>query len=61
MWQRVKDEGASEGRPVMGRLGIEPVGNIIPRASGQTSLGWGRTGEDRQPALGRTAEMSAGP
>ena len=45
----------------MGRIGIEPTGDIILRASGQTSLGWERKGEDRQPALGSTAEMSAGP
>jgi hypothetical protein len=31
MRRRVKEEGASEGRPVMGQIGIEPSGNIIPR------------------------------
>ncbi len=30
MRRRVKEEGASEGRPVMGRIGVEPQGNIIP-------------------------------
>jgi hypothetical protein len=57
---RVQDEGASESRPVTGRIGIEPRGDIIPRASGQTSLGCERTGENSQPALGSNAEMSAG-
>ena len=31
MGRRVEDEGASECRPVMGRIGIEPSGDIIPR------------------------------
>jgi hypothetical protein len=31
MGRRVKEEGASEGRPVTGRIGIAPSGNIIPR------------------------------
>ena len=31
MGRRVKEEGASEGRPVMGRIGIASRGNIIPR------------------------------
>ena len=31
MGLQVKEEGASEGRSVMGRIGIEPAGNIIPR------------------------------
>jgi len=31
MKQRVKEEGASESRPVIGRIGIEPGGDIIPR------------------------------
>src|SRR3546814_3022435 len=34
---RVKECGESECRPVMGRIGVEPQGNIIPRESGQTS------------------------
>jgi len=29
--RRVKEEGASEGRPVMGRIGVEPPGDITPR------------------------------
>src|SRR5262245_19461605 len=38
MRQRAQEEGASEGRPVMGRRGVAPPGNIIPPARGQTSL-----------------------
>jgi hypothetical protein len=36
---RVEEDGKSEGRPVMGRIGVEPQGNITPRESGQTSIG----------------------
>jgi hypothetical protein len=36
---RVKESGESEGRPVIGRIGVEPPGEIIPRESGQTSTG----------------------
>ncbi len=31
MRRRVKEEGASESRPVMDRIGIKPSGDIIPR------------------------------
>jgi hypothetical protein len=31
MGRRVEEEGGSEGRPVMGRIGVEPSGNIISR------------------------------
>jgi len=31
MRRRVEEEGVSEGRPVMGRIGVEPLGDIIPR------------------------------
>lgn len=37
MGVRVKDGGESESWPVMGRIGIEPQGDIILRESGQTS------------------------
>ena len=37
--RRVKDEGRSECRPVIGRIGVESSGEIIPRESGPTSLG----------------------
>ena len=31
MKRRVEEEGASEGRPVMDRIGVEPPGDITPR------------------------------
>jgi hypothetical protein len=31
MGQRAQEEGASERRPVMGRIGVAPKGNITPR------------------------------
>ena len=39
MGRRVKDEGRSERRPVIGRIGVESSGEITPRESGPTSLG----------------------
>ncbi|HVK54033.1 MAG TPA: group II intron reverse transcriptase/maturase [Burkholderiales bacterium] len=39
MSMRVRDGGQSEGRPVMGRIGVEPKSDIILRESGQTSVG----------------------
>lgn len=38
---RVREEGKSEGRPVMGRIGVAVQTNITPCESGQTSL-WSR-------------------
>jgi hypothetical protein len=39
MGLRAKEDGASESRPVMERIGIEPIiGKIIPRESEQTSI-----------------------
>ena len=29
--RRVREEGASEGQPVMGWIGVEPPGDITPR------------------------------
>ena len=37
MGLRVREGGGSERRPVMGRIGIEPKGDITPRESEQTS------------------------
>jgi RNA-directed DNA polymerase len=34
----VEESGKSECRPVMGRIGVAPEGNITPRESGQTSV-----------------------
>jgi hypothetical protein len=31
MGRRVGEEGASEGRPLIGRTGVEPQGDMIPR------------------------------
>ena len=39
MREREGDVGKSKGLPVMGGIGIEPEGDIIPRESGQTSNG----------------------
>ena len=36
---RVKDDGESEGRSVMGRIGVAPQGYITPHESEQTSVG----------------------
>jgi hypothetical protein len=38
MGRRVGDEGRSERCPVIGRIGVEPPGEITPRESGPTSL-----------------------
>lgn len=35
----VEEDGESECQPVMGWIGIEANANIIPRESGQTSIG----------------------
>lgn len=35
---RAREDGESEGRPVMGRIGVEPNGDMIPRESGRTSI-----------------------
>ena len=50
MGRRVKEEGGSEGRPVMGRIGVEPSGEITLRESGLTSLGCLRTRPSEQLA-----------
>jgi hypothetical protein len=38
MGVRVKEDGKSESRLVMGRIGVALSGNITPRESGQTSV-----------------------
>src|SRR6516164_11354320 len=50
MGRRVKDEGGSEGRPVIERIGV-----ITPRESGPTSLGCLRTRPSEE--LAREAEQ----
>jgi hypothetical protein len=73
--QREEDEGGSEGRPVMGRIGVafdleaahaaggkraEPWPDYsIPRESGQTSLGSSVTRKLGKPMSGSVADMSA--
>ena len=60
MRRRVEEEGASEGRPVMGRIGVEPSGDITPRrkpADFPLVLAY----VNRQPTgVGSDADMSAG-
>jgi hypothetical protein len=48
MGRRVEDEGRSERRPVVGRIGVEPPGEITPLESGLTSLGCLRTRPSEQ-------------
>src|SRR5262249_41815793 len=52
MGRRVGDEGGSERRPVIGRIGVEPSGEITPRESGPTSLGSFVTRAPGQPLQG---------
>ena len=58
MGRRVKDEGGSEGRSVIERIGVEPSGEITPRESGPTSLGCLRTRPSEQLAQ-ETEQMTA--
>jgi len=58
MGRRVADEGGSEGRSVIGRIGVEPPGEITPRESGPTSLGCLRTRPSDQLAQ-ETEQMTA--
>ena len=48
MGVRVKDDGKSESRLVMGRIGVALTGKITPRESGQTSI---RSFPTRKPEL----------
>ena len=50
MGRRVKDEGESQCRSVIERIGVEPPGEITPRESGPTSLGCLRTRPSEQLA-----------
>jgi len=58
MERRVEDEGGSERRPVIERIGVEPSGEITPRESGLTSLGCLRTRPSEQLAW-ETEQMTA--
>ena len=55
---RVEDDGGSEGRSVIGRIGVEPLGEITPCESGLTSLGCLRTRPSEQLAW-ETEQMTA--
>jgi hypothetical protein len=60
---RVEENGASERRPEMGRIGIEPASTIIPRENEQTSV-WSfltrKLGKQIQEAKQMTANTFAG-
>jgi hypothetical protein len=58
MGRRVEDEGGSEGRSVIGRIGVEPSGEMTPRENGLTSLGSLRTRPSEQLAW-ETEQMIA--
>src|SRR6516162_11716819 len=58
MRRRVEDEGASQRRPVMGRIGVEPPGEITPPERGPTSLGSSITREPWPTDSGGKADRS---
>jgi len=58
MGVRVKEDGESESRLVMGRIGVTPPGKITPRESGQTSIRSFPTREPELPTSG-TKQMTA--
>jgi N-terminal domain of reverse transcriptase len=58
MGVRVKEDGESESRLVMGRIGVALPGKITPRESGQTSIRSFPTREPELPTLG-TKRMTA--
>ncbi|MHB1561202.1 MAG: group II intron reverse transcriptase/maturase [Isosphaeraceae bacterium] len=58
MGRRVEDGGESECRPVTGRTGVEPSGDITPRESEPTSPGSSITREPRPTDRGSKADLS---
>jgi hypothetical protein len=60
MGQRVHEEGASEGRAVIVRIGVAPTGNITPRESGQTSL-WSLSTRELDQLAQEAKQMTASP
>jgi len=59
MGLRVKEEGASESRPVIGRIGIAPSGKIIPlRKQADFPLVLADV-NGQQTGVGSDAELSA--
>src|SRR5260370_55153 len=55
----VREEGGSEGRSVMDRIGVERTGDIAPGESRKTSLWAFVTRESWLTDSGRQADMSA--
>src|SRR5262245_583710 len=60
MGVRVKEDGESESRLVMGRIGVALNGKITPRESGQTSIRSFPTREPELPTLWDKAVDSSG-
>jgi N-terminal domain of reverse transcriptase len=56
--RRVKDEGGSECRPLTGRIGVEPPGDITPPEREPTSLGSSVTREPRPTDSGGKADRT---
>ncbi len=59
MGRWVEEEGASEGRPAMGRIGVEPSGDSTPRESVQTSL-WSLGTRERGKSAKEAKQMTTG-
>ena len=60
MGRRVKDGGGSECRPVTGRIGVEPTGDITPPEREPTSLGSSLTREPRPTDSGEQSRSVTG-
>jgi hypothetical protein len=58
MGVRAKEDGKSEGRSVMGRIGVAPPGKITPRESGQTSI-WSFLTRKTELPTQETKQMAA--
>ncbi len=58
MGRRVKDEGESECRPLTGRIGVEPTGDITSPEREPTSPGFSVTREPRPTDSGGKADLS---
>ncbi len=58
MGRRVKDEGGSERRPLTGRIGVGPPGDITPPEREPTSPGSSVTREPRPTDSGGNADLS---
>jgi RNA-directed DNA polymerase len=58
MGLRVREDGGSQRRPVIGRIGVEPEGDITPRESGQTSV-WSFITREPGQLIKETKQMTA--